>query len=108
MSIDSNVEPLVRRILDAVVKSNEDEFDASLSALPDKFRADALELTVAICAYTLFDAYEGRLTPEDLQLVAATVARMESWVRLTPQEVAETWGLDLEQIVVAARHAGRT
>lgn len=88
MVIDDQVEPLVRRILDAVVKCDEDEFDAALSALSSEdVLPKALELAGAICLYALFDAYEGRPTAEEINLVAETVAEMETWVPLTAGEV---------------------
>lgn len=88
MKFDDQTESASRSILDAVVKSDKSAFDEAVRALGQDGRAaKALELTTAILSYVLFDTYEGRPTPGDIDLAASTVAEMEPWASLTPAEV---------------------
>ncbi|MFC7548007.1 hypothetical protein [Plantactinospora sp. GCM10030261] len=89
MIIDDQIEPRVRRILGNVVRREEDEFDSSLRALADpESRAKAIELALTICAFALHDTFDGRPSSEDVRSAAETVADMERWATLTPEEVA--------------------
>lgn len=89
MRIDDQVEPLVRKVLDAVVKHEEDRFDAAVQAVLDAgLGPNALELTAAICGFVVFDANEGRPSPMDIRATSEAVAEMESWAELTADEIS--------------------
>lgn len=89
MEIDDRTEAAVRNLFNAVVKSDENEFDAAVRALPDdESRQKALELAISICAFVLIDTYDRRPTAGDLELVSQAVVEMESWVSPGAQEVS--------------------
>jgi hypothetical protein len=88
MEIDDQVERHVRRILGTVVKRDEDAFDSSMRELADSsYRSKALELAVAVCAFVLHDTYAGRPSDEEARQASQTIAEMEQWSTLTPEEV---------------------
>lgn len=86
--IDERIEPVVRGILDTVVKRDEDRLEASLKTFPDDAsRSRGLELAVAICGYALYDTYEGKPTADEAHLLAVEIAAMERWSGLSADQV---------------------
>jgi hypothetical protein len=90
VNIDDRVEALVREALDAAVKNDRDRFGAALAAIGDgETAAKAIELVLAICAYTVLDTFDGgRPTPEQIDSLAGDIATEESWAKLSKSHVA--------------------
>lgn len=103
MTIDPKSEPLVRKAMNAAVRSNPDEFEAALTALDDPgTAAEALRLITGIVRWLLHSEFEGEPTEADLDEVALEVHRSETWSRLTNNEIREA----LRGITTGAQPSG--
>ncbi|TDB83702.1 hypothetical protein E1091_18055 [Micromonospora fluostatini] len=81
MKIDDRTEALVRTVLDAVVHRNPAGFEKSVSDLEGKVGLRAgIELAAAICAFVLFDVYEGLPSEEQIVDLAVDMERQEQWM----------------------------
>ncbi|MET8153298.1 hypothetical protein ACIBSW_19310 [Actinoplanes sp. NPDC049668] len=90
MKIDDRIESTVRDLLNAVVKSKENDFEVTLRELPDSAsREKALELAVAVCVFVVIDTYDRRPMPDEIREIAQDVVEAGSWMSLTEQEVAQ-------------------
>ncbi len=103
MKIDDAVEPLVRQVLDAAVKDDDDRMAAALRAFPDDdARRKGLELAVAIGYVALMDAHDGNPSPEELKHTAAALAEMGAWAGVTEND-ARTYLTALPQGTLAEK-----
>jgi hypothetical protein len=90
MEIDSRVEPLVRSVLNAAVKTDFEQFTASMQQFKDQESAKkGLQLAVAICLYVLFDQYKRRPTDDEISRILKSAAETEQWVELREGELRE-------------------
>jgi hypothetical protein len=88
MKIDDRVEPLVRTALDAAVKRNFDKLTTALSAFPDDDTVKkAVELTLAVTGFIMYDVHRGKPSSEQIRAVATKLAEMETWAEPTADEV---------------------
>lgn len=88
MKIDAGIEPLVRTVLNAVVKQDTERLQTALEAFPD---ADAMtsgyRLAAGIAIYVLQDQYGRQPTPEEIRAVADKTAELENWTDITSDEI---------------------
>lgn len=90
MRIDPKIESLVRKAMNASVRSNPDEFEAALAPFEHlDTAAEALRLTTGIAIWLLHREFEGEPNEVDLDEVADEVHRSESWSELTRAEIRE-------------------
>jgi hypothetical protein len=89
VKIDDRIESTVRDLFNAVVKSKENDFEVTLTELPDSTsREKALELAVAVCVFVVIDTYGRRPTQGEIHEIAQDVVEAGSWVSFTQQEIA--------------------
>lgn len=90
MEIDSRVEPLVRAVLNAVVKRDAERLQAALTAFPDADKmATGYRLAAAVALYVLHDQYGRQPTPDEIRAVADKTAELENWTDITSNEIRD-------------------
>lgn len=88
MKIDERVEPHVRTAIDAAVKRNFEKLDAALRAFPDDDAVrKAVELTLVVISFVMYDVHDGKPSAEQIRAVAGKLAEMEAWAEPTADEV---------------------
>lgn len=88
MRIDDRVEPLVREVLAAAVKADEDRFARALQAFPDDAAVtNGVQLAMSAALYVLQDQYGRRPTDDELHTVAARMAETENWTEVCADDV---------------------
>ena len=89
VKIDMQVEPLVREVLAAAVKANDDRFTRALGAFPSNA---ALSQGVLIAgnaaAYVLQDEYGGEPPADELRAIAEKIEESETWSGITADEAS--------------------
>lgn len=88
MKIDSRVEPLVRNTIYTAVIGSFSELEKALQSFSDDETAQkAIELGVSLIYVLMIDIYEGMPSDEEIQALAAEVARAEDWAQPTEEGV---------------------
>ncbi|MEV4121036.1 hypothetical protein [Micromonospora sp. NPDC049645] len=89
MNIDDRTEQRVRDTLHWVVKRDLNRFDAALKSFPDEdAQKAALALVVAVSGFVLIDLHGARPTPQQVDVLAEEIGRMEAWAPVSADEVA--------------------
>ncbi len=90
MRIDSNVEPLVRQTLAAVIARNPERSTGAIQALVDQgdeTYEEAVGLCFAVDDQVLRDLHDGPPRPENIASLAESAAQMEAWAAIDEQGV---------------------
>lgn len=88
MKISNRVEPLIRSAIHAAVQQDLSKLEMALQALPDDQAArESVELALAVTQLVLREIYQGKPSDEEIQAVAAEIARAEAWARATEEQV---------------------
>lgn len=89
MKIDEGTEQRVRDTLHWVVKRDLEKFDAALKSFPDESAQEAaLALVVAVSGFVLIDIHGARPTPQQVDVLAEEIGRMEAWASVTSDDAA--------------------
>ncbi|MCG5434621.1 hypothetical protein [Micromonospora foliorum] len=89
MKIDDRTEQRVRDTLHWVVKRDLNKFDAALKSFPDEAaQKAALALVVAVSGFVLIDLHGARPTPQQVDVLAEEIGRMETWASVSADEAA--------------------
>ncbi|MEU8154925.1 hypothetical protein AB0B94_14755 [Micromonospora sp. NPDC048986] len=89
MKIDDRTEQRVRDTLHWVVKRDLNKFDAALKSFPDEAaQKAALALVVAVSGFVLIDLHGARPTPQQVDVLAEEIGRMETWASVSAEETA--------------------
>jgi len=88
MKIDSRVEPLVRNTIHTAVIGDFWKLEKALQSFPDDEAAQkAIELGVSLIYVLMIDIHEGMPSDDEIQGLAAEVARAEAWAMPTEEQV---------------------
>ncbi|BCJ61229.1 hypothetical protein [Micromonospora endophytica] len=88
MKIDDKVEKQVRAVLDALVHRDPDRLDRAMSNIAAGRQLQAaLELSVAICGFVLFETHDGAPEPVDIDEIAGDLESQERWLEVEKAEV---------------------
>jgi len=88
MKISKRVEPLIRNAIYAAVKRDFAMLDDALKSFPDDQAVkEAVEITLAVILYVLWDQYGSKPTDAETEAVAIEIARAEAWAQPTEAEV---------------------
>ncbi|MET8199317.1 hypothetical protein [Micromonospora taraxaci] len=89
MKIDDGTEQRVRDTLHWVVRRDLGKFDAALRSFPDQAAQEAaLTLLVAVSGFVLIDLHGAKPTPQQIDVLAEEIGRMEGWASITAGEAA--------------------
>jgi hypothetical protein len=88
MLIDEQIEPLVRDVLNAVVKRDVERIQRAIAAFPDDEAMTAgYRLATAIALYVLEGQYGRFPTADEIRAVADKLVELEGWTDITSDEV---------------------
>ncbi len=88
MKISSEVEPLVREALTAMVKSDPERLRRAFLDFPnDNAMTAGAEIATTVSLYVLTDVYGRKPSHEEIVAVAEKLVEMEDWTDVTADEV---------------------